>query len=88
MPPKEISVWVEAESTMLEQVVQRIHDIPRIQAKSADPCVFIQKVKDQLAIVAVHVDDLILLTETGQEMIHLKASLAARFKMKDVGKLH
>ena len=36
----------------------------------------------------MHVDDLILLTETEQEMIDLKASLAARFKMKDMGKLN
>ena len=54
----------------------------------ADPCVFIRKVNDQLAIVAVHVDDLVLLTETEQEMIDLKANLSAHFKMKDMGKLH
>ena len=54
----------------------------------ADPCVFISKVNDQLAIVAVHVDDLILLTETEQEMIDLKANLSAHLKMKDMGKLH
>jgi hypothetical protein len=58
------------------------------EQSAADPCVFIRKVNDQLAIVAVHVDDLILLTETEQEMIDLKASLAACFKMKDMCKLH
>ena len=58
------------------------------EQSAADPCVFIRRVNDQLAIVAVHVDDLILLTETEQEMVELKASLAARFKMKDMGKLH
>ena len=55
---------------------------------AADSCVFIGKVNDQLAIVAVHVDDLILLTETEQEMIDLKANLPAHFKMKDMGRLH
>ena len=60
----------------------------RFELNAADPCVFIRKVKDQLTIVAVHVDDLILLTETEREMIHWKASLAARFKRKDMGKLH
>ena len=40
------------------------------ELSAADPCVFLRKVKDQLAIVAVHVDDLILLTETEQEMFH------------------
>ena len=44
------------------------------QQSAADPCVFIRNVNGQLAIVAVHVDDLILLTETEQEMIDLKAS--------------
>ena len=58
------------------------------EQSTADPCVFIREVNDQLAIVAVHVDDLILLTETEQEMIKLKASLATRFKMKDMGKIH
>ncbi len=58
------------------------------EQSAADPCVFIRKVNDQLAIVAVHVDGLILLTETEQGMIELKASLAARFKMKDKGKPH
>ena len=58
------------------------------QQSAADPCVFIRNVNGQLAIVAAHVDDLMLLTETEQEMIDLKASLAVRFKMKDMGKLH
>ena len=59
------------------------------QQSAADPCVFIWNVNVQLAIVAVHIDDLILLTETEQEIIDLKASLAAaRFKMKDMVKLH
>ena len=58
------------------------------ELSAADPCVFIWKVKDQLAIVAVHVDDRILLTKTEQEIIHLKVSLTARFKTKDMGKLH
>ena len=55
---------------------------------AADQCVFIRNVNGQLAIAAAHVDDLILLTETEQEMIDLKASLSVRFKMKDMGKLH
>ena len=44
--------------------------------------------KIDLTIVTVHVDDLILLTETKEEMENLKSSLASRFKMKDMGKLH
>ena len=54
----------------------------------ADPCVFIRVLNEKLAIVTVHVDDLILLTETEEEMTDLKTSLANHFKMKDMGVLH
>ncbi len=54
----------------------------------ADLCVFIRVLNDKLAIVTVHVDDLILLTETEEEMIDLKTNLANHFKMKDMGILH
>jgi hypothetical protein len=54
----------------------------------ADPCVFIRVLKNKLTIVTVHVDDLILLTDTEEEMINLKTSLANHFKMKDMGVLH
>jgi hypothetical protein len=54
----------------------------------ADPCVFIRVLKDKLTIVTVHVDDLIQ-TDTEEEMINLKTSLANHFKMiKDMGVLH
>ena len=52
----------------------------------ADPCVFIRVLKDKLTIVTVHVDDLI--TDSEEEMIDLKTSLANHFKMKDMGVLH
>ena len=54
----------------------------------SDPCVFIRVLKDKLTIVTVHVDDLIFLTDTEEEMIDLKTSLANHFKMKDMGVLH
>ena len=38
----------------------------------------------KLQIIAVCVDDLILLTETTQEMQEIKQSLAGTFKMKDI----
>ena len=44
--------------------------------------------KNKLTIVTVHVDDLILLTDTEEKMIDLKTSLANHFKMKDMGVLH
>ena len=54
----------------------------------ADPCVFIRVLKDKLAIVTVHVDGLILLTETEEEVIDLKTNLANHFKMRDMGILY
>ena len=53
----------------------------------ADPCVFIKKA-NTLSVVAVYVDDLILLAETEEDMRSLKSKLCARFKMKDIGRLH
>ena len=53
----------------------------------ADPCVFVQNA-DKFAILAVYVDDLILITEDQQSMDKVKKSLSSQFKMKDMGKLH
>ena len=53
----------------------------------ADPCVYV-RTDDLMTIVAVYVDDLILITETMKEMKMVKESLATRFKMTDMGKLH
>ena len=44
--------------------------------------------KKKVEIVAVYVDDLILITETPDGMQHIKESLSTIFKMKDLGKLH
>ena len=54
---------------------------------SADPCVFIRKA-DTLTILAIHVDDLMILAENILEMQRLKGSLKVQFKMKDMGELH
>ena len=54
---------------------------------AADPCVFI-RIKDTMTIVAVYVDDLILIAVTPEEMQKVKQTLADRFKMKDMGRLH
>ena len=54
---------------------------------SADPCVFIRK-KDTLTIIAVHIDDLMILAKNTSEMERLKDSLKLQFKMKNIGELH
>ena len=54
---------------------------------TADPCVYV-RFGDAIAIVAVYVNDLILITKTPTEMEELKSMVAMRFKMKDMGRLH
>ena len=54
---------------------------------SAETCVFIRK-KDTLTIIAIHVDDLMILAKNILEMESLKDSLKVQFKMKDMGQLH
>ena len=41
-----------------------------------------------MTIIAVYIDDLILITATVKEMQKVKESLAIQFKMTDMGKLH
>ncbi|MCP3664053.1 MAG: hypothetical protein GY696_16435 [Gammaproteobacteria bacterium] len=53
----------------------------------ADPCIFMRS-GENLAVVAVYVDDLILVAKNDQEMGDLKRCLEAKFKMKDMGNLH
>ena len=53
----------------------------------ADPCIFIRR-ESVLSIVAVYVDDLIIITESEDEMDCIKGALKNRFKMKDMGILH
>jgi len=52
----------------------------------ADPCVYIAY--NPFVIIAVYVDDLIVLTKTQHEMDRVKVVLSDRFRMKDMGQLH
>jgi hypothetical protein len=51
---------------------------------TADACVFVRGD----TIVAVYVDDLILLAPSEKELCEVKVGLSNRFKMKDLGSLH
>ena len=53
----------------------------------ADPCVFIQSGQKDLKIIAVYVDDLILIAKTLGEIQQMKEGLSITFKMKDMGQL-
>ena len=43
---------------------------------------------DTVTVVAVYVDDLVLIAKTTNELQKVKDSLSSRFKMKDMGKIH
>ena len=56
----------------------------------AEPCIFIRRSSDEaeLSIIALYVDDLIIVATTEAEMDEIKASLRQNFKMTDMGSLH
>lgn len=54
----------------------------------ADPCVFIRNENDEMIIIAVYVDDLVLLCKDQNKLRDLKKVLMEKFKMKDLGPIH
>ena len=62
-------------------------ELIKFQQSDADPCVYVQT-EGSMTVVAVYVDDLILIAETMDEMKKVKESLATKFRMTDMGKLH
>ena len=54
----------------------------------ADPCVFINEESECTTIVAVYVDDLIVMSSVPEKLTALKKNLSIRFMMKDMGSLH
>ena len=68
-------------------VLSRFMESIGYSQSSADPCIFVRKA-DTLSIVAVYVDDLIIATETEEEMKQVKELFQSQFMMKDLGELH
>lgn len=58
------------------------------EQNTADPCVFVRVEEADVTIVAVYVDDLIILTKSLEQMEKLKRSLTTQYRMKDMGELH
>lgn len=60
-----------------------------LQQSTADPCVFTQaEAESRMTIVAVYVDDLIVMSTAIEKLNAVKKALSGRFKMKDLGPLH
>ena len=70
-------------NTVFQQYMESIG----FEQSPADPCVYFQY-GDTVTIVAVYVDDLIIISKTAEEMRTIKKNLLARFKMKNMGRLH
>jgi len=51
-------------------------------------CLSIVRVLIYVAIIAVYVDDLIIVAKSQEVMIKIKCDLSMQFKMKDLGKIH
>ncbi len=58
------------------------------EENAADPCVFVRAEEADMTVVAVYVDDLITITKSIEQMEKLKKSLAAQYRIKDMGELH
>jgi hypothetical protein len=51
----------------------------------SDPCTYIRRIKDELEIITVWVDDMLLFTTTERSMFNLKAELRSLFEITDMG---
>ena len=54
---------------------------------TADPCIYVKN-DSSLVIIAIYVDDLILIAESVEELNNTKKSLEAQFEMKDMGNIN
>ena len=71
-------------NTVLDSYLQEL-DFKRSEA---DQCVYIQNCNGKTRIVAVYVDDMIIMTDTDDDMSEIKRKFEEKFKMKDMGELH
>lgn len=54
----------------------------------ADQCVYVRVTNGVKSIIAVYVDDLVILSDTMDSMQDIKTALSSKFLMKDLGQLH
>lgn len=71
-------------STTLTEFLDSI----KFNQNAADPCVLIRVKGEDVTIVAVYVDDLIIIAKDLDQMNEVKRNLTTQFKMKDLGKIH
>ena len=59
----------------------------RFLQSPADQCVYVRNDKDIQTIIAVYVDDLVVMSDDINDLQNVKRALAGRFQMKDLGDL-
>ena len=69
--------------TAFQKYMEEIH----FNQGTAYPCIYIKE-SGTLAILAVYVDDLVVIASTVEKMQQIKKGFTLQFQMKDMGKLH
>ena len=54
---------------------------------SKDMCVYFHKSKDAFTILAVHVDDMLIVSNSSSQLAEMKQALGKHFKVKDLGEV-
>ena len=53
-----------------------------------DPCLYVSRDDAETVFIAVYVDDILIAAKTDKRIDEVKAAIASRFKVKDLGELH
>ena len=53
-----------------------------------DPCLYVSRDQGETVVIAVYVDDIVIAAKTDKRIAEVKAAIANRFEVKDMGELH
>jgi len=71
------------------QWYDKIHDylvnVLKFKSNEYDPCLYIRKIGSDIIIIALYVDDLLIIGNSQSQIAHLKREFKTRFEMKDLG---
>ena len=74
-----VIIWVETIVQVLEHMVFKSHmESTNFKQCTADPCIFVRNEGVELSIVAVYVDDLIIITKNLETMKKIKKDFATK----------
>ena len=68
---------------LLHQYLQEMNFVQ----SSADPCVFVQQIRNNTVVLLIWVDDIIIASSSNELMNNVKRKLSDRFNMKDLGEI-